>query len=127
MGELDRVFVQGIQFYGHHGVAEEERRLGQRFLLDVELGLDLRPAGMSDELSASIDYAEVIRLVKEIGEQEQYRLLEALAERVAAVLLERFPVASVRVRASKPAPPLPGVFERVGVEISRPWKGSAPT
>ena len=82
--------------------------------------MDLRPAGGSDELSTSIDYAEVIRLVKEIGEREQYRLLEALAERIAAVLLEHFPAASVRVRVSKPAPPLPGAFEAVGVEISRP-------
>ena len=120
MAGSDRVFVQGIQFYGYHGVADEERRQGQRFLLDVELGLDLRPAAGSDELSASIDYAEVLRLVRQIGEKEQYHLLEALAERVAAVLLERFPVASVRVRASKPAPPLPGAFEAVGVEISRP-------
>ena len=120
MAGLDRVFVQGIQFYGYHGVAEEERRQGQRFLVDVELSMDLRPAGGSDELSASIDYAEVLRLVKEIGEREQYRLLEALAERVATALLERFPAAGVRVRASKPDPPLPGAFEAVGVEISRP-------
>ena len=117
---MDRVFVRGIQFYGHHGVAEEERHLGQRFLMDVELSVDLRPAGGSDDLSASIDYAEVLRVVREIGENERYYLLEALAERVAAVLLERFPAASVRVRASKPAPPLPGAFEAVGVEISRP-------
>jgi dihydroneopterin aldolase len=116
----DRVFIQGIQFYGYHGVAEDERRQGQRFLVDVELSMDLRPAGGSDELSASIDYAEVLRLVKEIGEREQYRLLEALAERVATALLERFPAAGVRVRASKPAPPFPGAFDAVGVEISRP-------
>lgn len=120
MAGLDQVFIKGIQFYGYHGVAEEERRLGQRFLMDVELKMDLRPAGGSDELSASVDYAEVLRLVKEIGEKEQYQLLEALAERVAAVLLERFPAAEVKVRASKPAPPLPGAFEAVGVEISRP-------
>ena len=88
--------------------------------MDVELGMDLRPAGGSDELLASVDYAEVLRLVKEIGEKEQYRLLEALAERVAAVLLERFPATEVKVRARKPAPPLPGAFEAVGVEISRP-------
>lgn len=120
MAELDRVFVHGIQFYGYHGVGDEERHQGQRFVVDVELSADLRAAGERDELSASIDYAEVLRLVTRIGEQEQYRLLEALAERVAAALLERFPVASVRVRASKPAPPLPGAFESVGVEISRP-------
>ena len=117
---VDRVFVRGIQFYGHHGVSEEERRQGQRFLVDVELNLDLRPAAGSDELSASIDYAEVLRMVRQVGEKEQYRLLETLAERIAALLLERFPVATVRVRASKPAPPLPGAFESVGVEISRP-------
>ncbi len=116
----DRVFVRGIQFYGYHGVSDEERRQGQRFLLDVELSVDLSQAGERDELSASIDYAEVLNLVRQIGEREQYHLLEGLAERVAAVLLERFPVSSVRVRASKPAPPLPGAFESVGVEISRP-------
>lgn len=116
----DRVFIEGIQFYGYHGLVEEERRLGQRFLVDVELSMDLRPASGSDDLSASIDYAEVLRLVREIGEREQYRLLEALAERVAAALLERFPAAGVRVRARKPAPPLPGAFESVGVEIARP-------
>lgn len=117
---MDRVIVRGIQVYGYHGVTQEERRQGQRFLLDVELSADLRRAGQRDELSASVDYAEVLRLVTEIGEKEQYRLLEALAERVAAVLLERFPAASVRVRASKPSPPLPGTFESVGVEITRP-------
>ncbi len=120
MAGFDRVFVQGIQFYGYHGVADEERRQGQRFLMDVELNVDLRNAGKRDELSAFIDYAEVLRLVRQIGEKEQYRLLEALAERVAAVLWERSPVASVRLLASKPAPPLPGAFEAVGVEVSRP-------
>jgi dihydroneopterin aldolase len=117
---VDRVFIDGIQFYGYHGVAEEERRLGQRFLVDVELNADLRPAGTLDDLSAAIDYGEVLRVVLQIGEQEQFRLLEALAERVASALLERFPVVSVRVRAIKPAPPVPGAFGVVGVEISRP-------
>lgn len=116
----DRILLQGIQFHGHHGVGEEERKLGQRFLVDVELALDLREAGRRDELAASLDYGEVYALVVDIGTREQFRLLEGLAERMAAAVLERFPARHVTVRVTKPSPPLPGVIGGVCVEITRP-------
>lgn len=116
----DRVLLQGIQFHGHHGVHEEERKLGQRFLVDVEILLDLREAGRGDDLAASVDYERVHALVVEIGTREQFRLLEALAERIASAVLERFHVQQVTVRAIKPSPPLPGVVGSVSVEIARP-------
>lgn len=116
----DRILIHGIQFYGYHGVHEEERKLGQRFLVDVELGLDLTKAGRSDDLAASADYERVHALVVDIGTREQCRLLEALATRIASAILEQCPVRQVTVRVMKPSPPLPGIVGGVSVEITRP-------
>jgi dihydroneopterin aldolase len=116
----DRILIHGIQFHGHHGVHEEERKLGQRFIVDVELRLDLREAGRSDDLAASVDYARVHALVVEIGTREQFRLLEALAARIASAIRGAFPVRQVTVRAAKPSPPIAGVVGGVSVEITRP-------
>ena len=117
---MDRIVLQGIEFYGYHGVREEERHLGQRFSVDVDLALDLRPAGNTDALSATVDYAAACRLVEEIGTGEPVRLLEVLAERIARALLERFPATGVRVLVRKLAPPIPGRVGSVAVEITRP-------
>lgn len=117
---MDRIRIHGIQFHGYHGVHEAERKLGQRFVVDVELALDLRPAGRQDDLAASVDYGQVHALVVEIGTREQFRLLEALADRIASAALARFPVERVTVRAMKPSPPIPGVIGGVSVEITRP-------
>lgn len=117
---MDRIVLQGIRFYGHHGVTEAERELGQPFQVDVELRLDLRRAGRSDALSATVNYAEVHQAVVEVGTKERFYLLEALAERIAQAILERFPVKEVKVRASKPSPPIQGELQLVGVEIVRP-------
>lgn len=116
---MDRIILQGIRFYGHHGVDPAEQKLGQRFQVDIELGLDLRPAGGSDDLTATVNYAEVHRLVVEVGTKERFHLLEALAERIAQTILERFPVKEVKVRACKPSPPIHGELGFVGVEIVR--------
>ena len=116
----DRILIHGIQFYGYHGVREEERKLGQRFIVDVELLLDLRDAGRKDDLAASVDYERVQALVVEIGAREQFRLLEALAERIASAILAEWRVRQVTIRVTKPSPPMPGVIGGVSVEITRP-------
>jgi dihydroneopterin aldolase len=117
---MDRILLSGIQFYGYHGVYPEEQRLGQRFLVDVELCLDLAGAAAADDVSRGVDYSQVYAAVLEVGTRERFKLLEALAARIAATLLERFPVRQVTVRATKPAPPLPGPIGGVTVEVTRP-------
>jgi 7,8-dihydroneopterin aldolase/epimerase/oxygenase len=99
----DRILLEGMVFHGRHGTLPAERELGQRFVVDVELGLDLRPAGLSDELARTVDYGEVHRRTREIVEGEPANLIEAVAERIAASVLEHHPpVECVRVRVSKP-------------------------
>jgi dihydroneopterin aldolase len=117
---MDRILLHGIQFYGYHGVHEEERRLGQRFLVDVELCLDLHGVEARDDVAGTVDYSRVHALVLEIGTGEPCKLLETLATRIAAEILARFSVRRVTVRATKPTPPIPGVLGGVSVEVTRP-------
>ncbi len=116
----DRIIVQGMVFYGYHGVNPEERALGQRFEVDLELELDLSPAGLSDDLARTVNYASAYKLAKEVVEGQPYNLIEAVAERLAAAMLSRFPVEGVRVRLRKPWAPVKGsVLDAVAVEIVR--------
>lgn len=116
----DRIFYRGIVLFARHGVKAEEERLGQRFEIDLDCCLDLAPAGVSDDVALTVDYGAVYAVVREIVEGERFYLIEALAERIAGRLLRQFaPIAEVRVEIRKPAAPVPGVFDTVGVEIVR--------
>lgn len=116
----DKIIVQGMTFWGYHGVNPEERTQGQRFVVDLELALDLSPAGISDDLGRTANYAAAYRVTKEVVEGEPLNLIEAVAERLAAALLERFPLESVRVRVRKPWAPVKGsVLDTVAVEVVR--------
>lgn len=99
----DRILLEGMIFYGWHGTLPAERELGQRFVVDVEMRLDLRPAGLSDDLTETVDYGEVHRQAREIAEGPPVDLTETVAERIAAAVLEAHrPVEAVRVKVSKP-------------------------
>lgn len=99
----DRILLEGMIFHGHHGTLPAERELGQPFVVDVELRLDLRPAGLSDDLAKTVDYGEVHRLAKQIVEGEPAGLTETVAERIANATLEEYPLVDVvRVKVKKP-------------------------
>lgn len=115
----DRIRLVNMSFYGHHGVDREERRLGKKLCVDVELALDLTAAGASDDLTRTVDYAAVYALVREIEGAKEYHLLEALAEDIAGQVLARFPAREVTVRVRKPEAPLGGLVDYVEVEILR--------
>ena len=119
----DRVLIEGLTFFGYHGVRPEEQRLGQQFRVDVELTLDLGRAASSDRVADTVNYEEICRLVLEVGKGRRCNLVETLAERIAAVLLKAFPAQEVLVRVKKTSPPFDGTLTAVGVEIRRraPW------
>lgn len=116
----DRMQLHRIELFGRHGVFEEERRLGQRWIVDLDLQIDLRTAGVSDQLEHSINYAEIYNTVKQIVEEESYQLVEALTERIAAVLLAQYAlIAEATVRVTKPNPPFDIHFQGVTIEMTR--------
>jgi dihydroneopterin aldolase len=117
----DRILLEGMVFHGRHGTLPAERELGQPFVVDVELRLNLRSAGLSDDLAQTVDYGEVHRRAKEIVEGPPVNLTETVAERIAAAVLEEHPlVEAVRVKVAKPHVGLSDtVLAGSAVEISR--------
>ena len=117
----DIIFIERLQVYGFHGVHPEERRLGQRFELDLRIETSTRAAGLSDRLEDTVSYSEIARRVKALVEREPKQLLEAVAESVAeAVLAEDGRIAAVTVTLRKPNAPIKDlVFGSVGVTIRR--------
>ena len=112
--------LEGMTFFGYHGVSLAEKELGQRFVVDVEILTDLAAAGRSDDLAQTVNYAQVYRLVKEVVEGPSLNLIEAVAERIADVLLALQRVEAVRVRVRKPWAPIRGsVLSAAAVEIER--------
>lgn len=99
----DRIILSGMQFIGYHGTRPEENRLGQRFVVDVAVQLDLQAAGVSDDLSQTVDYSQIHDRVREIVCGPPLKLTEAVAERIAAAVLHDHPtVVTVAVRVTKP-------------------------
>ncbi len=109
----------GIDLFGYHGVLEEERANGQRFLVDVELDLADEQAAESDEIDDAVDYRRVVALVSEISDARAYRLLEAFSAALAEALLAELPVAAVRVRVRKPDVVLHPPVEYSAVRVER--------
>jgi len=115
----DRVFLEAMILQGTHGVYPEEQASPQPFEVDVDLALNLQPAGLSDDLAQTIDYGAVYDACRQIVESTRFNLIEALAEAIAHELLANYPADEVTVRIRKPAVTLSGPFRRAGVEIHR--------
>lgn len=117
---MDKIKLTGLDFYGYHGCLPEEREKGQHFLLDITMYVDLKMAGETDDLSATINYAEVYETAKKIVEGEPCQLIEAVGERTAAAILRDYgKVQKVRVTVHKPQAPIPGIFEDAAISVVR--------
>ncbi len=116
----DKIRLQGMVFYGYHGVSPAERELGQRFVVDLEVERDLSAAAASDDPNDTADYSRMFETVREVVEGPGRKLLEGVAEEVARRILSDFNVDSVRVRVKKPHVPMRGaVLSHSAVEIFR--------
>jgi 7,8-dihydroneopterin aldolase/epimerase/oxygenase len=116
---VDRISTVGIEAFGHHGVLPHERELGQRFVVDVMLELDLGPAAATDELARTVDYGGLAGAIAAIVAGDPVDLIETLAGRIAARCLESSLVAYVEVTVHKPHAPLPVVASEVSVTLRR--------
>ena len=116
----DQILLQGMQFYGYHGVNPEERVLGQRYVVDLTADLELSHAGKSDRLEDTVSYSHIYRTVRTVMEGEPRNLLESAAEAIAERVLAEFPVHAVSVTVKKPNPPVRGSsIELAAVRIHR--------
>ena len=118
---MDYIHVNEMLFFGYHGVLPEETKLGQRFRVTVSLATDLKEAGLTDDLTKTVNYAEVYELCKEVVEGPPIQLIERVAEVIASRILEDHSekVKGVRVQLIKPDPPIAGHYTSVAVDITR--------
>jgi dihydroneopterin aldolase len=115
----DRIGLRGLRGTGYHGVLAHERAEGQEFVVDLDLHLDLRPAGASDDLADTVDYGTLASDVVAVVTGEPVDLLETLAARVADRCLADSRVRAVDVTVHKPQAPIAVPFDDVTVTISR--------
>jgi dihydroneopterin aldolase len=110
------VELAGLEIPGRHGVEDWEREQEQPFVYDLELEL-AEPA--SDRIEETVDYREVVELVRAVSESRQFQLLESIAAAVADALLDRFPLERARVRVRKPQVQLGVPVEHTAASVER--------
>lgn len=119
----DCILLEQMVFFGHHGAYPAEQELGQRFIVDLALGLDLQPAGRSDRLEDTVNYAHVFEVVRAVVEGPPCRLLEAVAQRIADAVLAEERIRWCRVRLAKPGVAIRGALAGAAVQITREREG----
>jgi dihydroneopterin aldolase len=116
----DTIFVNGLVLHAYHGVMPHEAKVGQPFVLDLVLNIDLGEASRSDTLKHTVSYEQLVKTASEAFCSRRYRLVEAAAGAVAEAVLVRYPAAdSIRVTVRKPHAPIAATFDDVGVVITR--------
>jgi 7,8-dihydroneopterin aldolase/epimerase/oxygenase len=116
---MDRILVSGLRVMGVHGVLPEEQEHAQPFGVELELLIDLAPAGTSDALADTVDYGTLIEAVSRIISDEHHQLIERLATRIAEVCRADGRVNGVVVEVRKLEPPVPSEVHHVAVRIER--------
>lgn len=125
MGKIrDRILLTDLAFYGYHGVMLEENKLGQRFRIDLECGMDLREPGASDDVESTVSYADIYDIVKAATEDTRFKLIEALAQHIVDRLFTTFAAFEwIKIRIRKPEAPIPAVSGEFAIEIFRERPG----
>jgi len=120
--KMDKIYIRDLEFIGYHGVFEEEKKLGQKFFVSLELTTNLREAGLNDDITKTTHYGEVSESVKKIFFQKKYDLIETLAEDIAREVLLNYPLISeLKLEIKKPWAPVGIPLKDVSVEITRKW------
>ena len=116
----DAIFVNGLVLHAYHGVMPHEGKVGQPFVLDLMLDIDLAEASRTDKLKNTVSYELLVKTVSEAFCARRYRLVEAAAGAVADAVLDRYPsIHSIRITVCKPHAPIAATFHDVGVIITR--------
>jgi dihydroneopterin aldolase len=116
----DTIFVKGIIVHARHGVMEHETEVGQRFVIDLELSIDLSESSRTDRLVDTVSDSNVVATATAAFKDANYKLVERAAGAVADATLAAFSrVSAVKVTVHKPHAPIAAIFEDVGVVLTR--------
>jgi dihydroneopterin aldolase / 2-amino-4-hydroxy-6-hydroxymethyldihydropteridine diphosphokinase len=117
---MDKIIIEDLEIYGFHGVYSEEKKIGQRFLITVELFTSTREAGISDDLTKTINYGQLCYEIEEEFMKHKHDLIEKAAEDLASVILLKYPdVKKIKLLLKKPWAPIGKPVKYAAVEIER--------
>lgn len=117
---MDKIILKNLSFYGYHGVLEEENKLGQKFIVDVALYVDLEEAGKSDSVQDTVNYAEVYEIIQYHTTLMKYKLIETLAQNIVDEIFKKHArVQEIEITVKKPEAPVNGIYDYFAVEIRR--------
>ena len=116
----DTIFISGVVIHARHGVMDHETEVGQRFVIDLELSIDLSNSSRTDRLADTVSYSNVVATATAAFNNTNYKLLERAAGAVADAILAAFPkVGTIKVTVHKPHAPIAAIFDDVGVTLTR--------
>lgn len=119
---MDKMYIKDLEIYGFHGVNEEEKNMGQKFLISAQLYMDLRAPGKSDDLSKTVNYAELCWEIEEVFKRKKYDLIEKTVEEVSKYILLNYDlIKRVKLMVKKPWAPIGKPVKYVAVEVDRSW------
>ncbi|MFC3419238.1 dihydroneopterin aldolase [Salinicoccus hispanicus] len=117
---MDNIRINGIKTYAYHGVLEAERVLGQFFITDVVMYLDLSDASRTDNLTETVHYGEAYHMIEKIIKGEPVDLIEHLAEKVSMALFDQYDkIVGTEVTITKINPPIEGNYDNVSITLNR--------
>ncbi|MDO4898291.1 MAG: dihydroneopterin aldolase [Rothia sp. (in: high G+C Gram-positive bacteria)] len=119
----DRITLTGVGSVGYHGVLDAEKQTGQPFFVDITMFTNFTRASATDDVADTVNYAEVAETIREVVTGKSLNLIETLAENIAKVVLERFPLQAVELTVHKPKAPIEVTFADVSVTIFRESHG----
>lgn len=119
---MGQIRIEDLEIFANHGVLSEENILGQKFIISAQMDLDIESAASDDDITNSINYADVCAFIEDFTKSNRFKLIETLADRIAIGILQKFSKAnSVEVEVKKPNPPIHLHFDYVSVKVKRKW------
>ena len=119
---MDKIYLKDVEIFANHGVFQEEKSLGQKFIFDIELELDLSKAGKTGDLKSSVHYGELVYGIEKVVCEKSYDLIETVGERVSEYILNEYRfIKNVKVKVKKPWAPIGRHLKYAAIEINRGW------
>lgn len=119
---MDKIYIKDLEVYAYHGVNQQEKDMGQKFLISLELALNLREAGISDDINKTVNYAELCQRVEIEFKKNKYALIEMAAEETAKFILLNYDrVDHVDITIKKPWAPIGKPIDFAAVHLERGW------
>lgn len=117
---MDKIYINNLEFIAYHGVSQEEKSLGQKFLVSLEIFTETRRAGKSDKIEDTLNYSQIASDVEQNFTKKSLNLIEACAEDIAEFLLCKYQnINEIKIIIKKPSAPLKMHFDSVAVEVTR--------